>query len=353
MSCSDDFRILPAPQIQDSEARNSLHARADLTHKPGYRRRLKRTVWFPLILSILACGGIRQAIVPSASQVGQPVVLSPGTYARSLSVGGRVRTYLVHVPDRLEAVEPAVVLVFHGGGGNAQSAVEMTGFDAQSEASGFIVVYPNGTGRLKNLLLTWNAGGCCGYAQVAGIDDVEFVRALIEDLARLISIDRRRIYATGISNGALMSYRLACELSDQIAAIAPVSGTQNVERCLPSRPISVIHFHGTADENAPFAGGIGDKSISQVDFASVRQTIEYWVAFDGCPAEAITERSGDVIHERYGPCDQGTAVELFKVIGGGHAWPGGQKPRGAADTPTQEISATSLSWGFFSAHPMP
>jgi polyhydroxybutyrate depolymerase len=128
---------------------------------------------------------------------------------------------------------------------------------------------------------------------------------------------------------------------------------QDLRRVLAAAQRSIIHFHDTADENAPFEGGVGDQSIAQVDFASVRQTIESWVVFDHCPATPVIDRSGEIIHERYAPSDQGTAVELFTVIGGGHAWPGGQKPRGAADTPTQEISATRLSWAFFSAHPMP
>lgn len=118
-------------------------------------------------------------------------------------------------------------------------------------------------------------------------------------------------------------------------------------------PVSVIHFHGTADENAPYEGGVGDKSISDVGFASVRQTIEFWLAFDGCPAAPVTDRYGGIIHERYAPCDQGTAVELYTVIDGGHAWPGGKRLRAAGDAPTQEISATRLSWEFFSGHLLP
>jgi polyhydroxybutyrate depolymerase len=346
-SASDVSR--PAPRLRGRDPLDVLP-----TGPAKSRRHLVPVAGLSLVVSLLACGGIGQMAAPSIPPAGRSGGLTAGTYTRSLSVGGRPRSYLIHIPERSAGAGPMpVVLVFHGGGGNAQSVVEMSNYDVASEEFGFLAVFPNGTGRLDNLLLTWNAGTCCGYAQETGVDDVEFVRALIEDVAELTPIDLRRIYATGMSNGALMSYRLACELSDEIAAIAPIAGTQNTQPCLPTRPLSVIHFHGTADENAPFDGGIGDKSIAQVDFASVQQTIDFWRAVDGCPEVPMTDRSGDIVHERYAPCDQGAAVELYTIVGGGHAWPGGNRPRGAADVPTQAISATRLSWEFFAAHPLP
>jgi polyhydroxybutyrate depolymerase len=339
----------PARQLGGSYPEVDRRARRSHT---GYR--VSWMVWLTIAASLLACARLGQASAPTLSPSGPSGGLTAGTYTRSLSVSGRERSYLVHVPGTLAAAKPApVVLILHGGGGNAQSVEEMSNYDAESDASGFLAVYPNGTGRLQGVLLTWNAGTCCGYAQSEGVDDVEFIRAVIEDLAGLTPIDRHRIYATGMSNGAIMSYRLACELSDEIAAIAPVSGTLNVEPCLPGRPLSVIHFHGTADENVPYDGGIGDESISRVDFTSVQYTIDFWLDVDGCPDVPEADRSGDIIHQRFAPCDQGTAVELYTVVGGGHAWPGGSKPRGAADTPTQQISATHLSWEFFEANPLP
>lgn len=345
----------PTPgMLKPATAPSGLQQILVLSMQTAEARRRAMAASLAVVMSVLACRGIGPASAPTIAPSGETGVQVAGTYTHSLSVGGRDRSYLIHVPEGLSGGGPApVVLVFHGGGGNAQSAVEMSGYDSAAEAYGFVAVYPNGTGRLEDALLTWNAGTCCGYAQQMDVDDVEFVHALIEDVATLTPIDRRRVYATGISNGALMSYRLACELSDEIAAIAPIAGTQNFEPCLPARPLSVIHFHGTADQNVPYDGGIGDKSISQVDFASVRQTIDFWLEFDGCPPEPTRVRTGDIVHERYGSCDEGTAVELYTVVGGGHAWPGGNKPRGPADAPTQEISATRLSWEFFAAHPMP
>src|SRR4030042_572429 len=131
-----------------------------------------------------------------------------------------------------------LVIVLHGGGGNAQSTAGMTGMNVKADSSGVIAVYPNGNGRLSDeKLLTWNAGNCCGYALDNNIDDVAFIRSLIDDLQSKLAIDQSRVYATGISNGGMMSYLLACQLSDKIAAIAPVAGTMGMNSCLPAQPV--------------------------------------------------------------------------------------------------------------------
>ena len=124
--------------------------------------------------------------------------------------------------------------------------VRFCGLNEKADQEGFIAVYPNGTGRLEPML-TWNGGNCCGYAQWNNVDDVGFTRALLDDLAKVVNVDAKRVFATGISNGGIMCYRLASELSDRIAAIAPVSGTMGTLTCNPKRPVSVIHFHGTED----------------------------------------------------------------------------------------------------------
>ncbi|MGH8245909.1 MAG: alpha/beta hydrolase family esterase, partial [Gammaproteobacteria bacterium] len=122
------------------------------------------------------------------------------------------RSYILHVPPSFDPDQPvAVVLIFHGGGGNADNAVRMTGFNGQSDESGFLAVYPNGSGRLGDLVLTWNGGDCCGYAQEHNVDEVGFLRALLTDLNSSVRVDASRVYATGMSNGAIFAYRLACE----------------------------------------------------------------------------------------------------------------------------------------------
>jgi len=207
-----------------------------------------------------------------------PVSLSPGDVTCTLTYDGRERSYIVHVPPGYDPARPTpVVLVFHGGGGNAENARMMTGFDAGADAAGFIVVYPNGTGRRSDRLLTWNGGRCCGYAMEQNVDDVGFVRALLADLGPVANVDARRIYATGMSNGAIMSYRLACELADVVAAIGLVAATQNLDACTPSRPAPVLHIHGDADIHAPYAGGVGAESLVGIPFEPVETTIAFWV----------------------------------------------------------------------------
>ncbi|HUJ70694.1 MAG TPA: PHB depolymerase family esterase, partial [Verrucomicrobiae bacterium] len=189
--------------------------------------------------------------------------LKPGNHELSLKTGGRDRVYSLHLPPAYDGKHLLpLVIVLHGGGGNAEGAIRMTGFNQKADKEGFVVVYPNGSGRLKTRLLTWNSGNCCGYALDSGVDDVGFIRALIDELKKTRAVDPQRVYATGISNGGMMTYRLACELSDKIAAIAPVAGALNLENCQPTRPVSVIIFHGTADEHVLYNGG---EPIRRVD----------------------------------------------------------------------------------------
>ncbi len=314
-----------------------------------------------LILSIFLLMACRLADRRSASTpTPSPEAIQPGDVTRTLHHDEHERSYIIHVPPDYDSDQPTpVVLVFHGGGGNAENVRRITGFSATADDEGFVIVYPNGTGRLDDKLLTWNGGTCCGYAVNEKVDDVGFVTAMIEDLATVVNVDERRIYATGMSNGAIMSYRLACELSDTIAAIGPVAATQNITACEPERPVPVIHFHGDSDQHAPYEGGVGPESLVGIDFASVEETIDFWVEHNGCAPEPEVETSGapdqpdSVIHARYTHCDQQADVELYTVIGGLHAWPGGASGWQGGDEPTQAISANALMWAFFEAHPKP
>jgi polyhydroxybutyrate depolymerase len=183
--------------------------------------------------------------------------LGPGDHVRSLNFGGLDRSYHVHVPPQYDASKPTpVILAFHGGGTNAQIMAFSCGLNAKADDAGFIVVYPNGTGDEK-LKLTWNSGGFRAPNGKKQPDDVAFTAAVIDDLAKVTNVDAKRIYATGMSNGGMMCYRLAAELSKKIAAIASVSGTMSVKKYRPKRPVAVIHFHGTADERVPFGGTKG------------------------------------------------------------------------------------------------
>lgn len=285
-----------------------------------------------------------------------PPALPAGEISRTIIHDGRERSYILYVPTSLNWNQPpALVFVFHGGTGNAQNAIQMTGFHQVADQHGFLVAYPNGTGRLSDdKLLTWNAGNCCGYAYEKKVDDVGFVRAIVTDLETLINLDPKRIYATGMSNGALLSHRLGCEASDLFAGIAPVAGTLNTIPCNPSHPISVIMFHGTEDQHILYNGGAGPQPRLSVDFTSVQDSVEFWTAFNNCASQPQLTTFDDIQHQIWSGCAASTSVELYTIIGGGHAWPGGRSSgRPDADQPTKSISASDLIWKFFATHPKP
>ncbi|HRQ39606.1 MAG TPA: PHB depolymerase family esterase [Chloroflexota bacterium] len=279
--------------------------------------------------------------------------LPPGESSHTLSHDGRDRSYILYVPASVDWGQPVpLVFVFHGGTGNAQSAIYMSGFNDVADQHGFVVVYPNGTGRLSDdKLLTWNGGDCCAYAQAENVDDVGFVRAIVADLQTQAAIDAKRIYATGLSNGAMLTQRLACQAANIFAAAAPVAGTLNFPACNPSQPISIIAFHGDNDQHVPYEGGRGPASLVDVDFASVPDTMAFWREANGCNSLPQSNTSDQTKHEIWVGCDGATAVELYTIMGGGHAWPGGKPGWPGADQPVTTISASSLIWEFFAAHP--
>lgn len=191
------------------------------------------------------------------------------------------------------------------------------------------------------------------------MDDVKFTRTLLDDLPKVVTADSKRVYATGISNGGILCYRLASELSDRVAAIAPVSGTMGMASCHPQRPVSVMHFHGTDDRFVPFNGGKGIRSLAASDFYSVEHSIQAWVRADGCPTKpaVINEpnkaEDGTTVERKiYGPGKEGAEVVLFVIHGGGHTWPGRDPAVRFLGKSTKNISANDLMWEFFKKHPM-
>lgn len=286
---------------------------------------------------------------------------APADAVRTVIVDGTERRYLLHRPPGHDPQAPTpVVVVFHGGGGNPRAMQGLCGLDDLADAEGFLVVYPFGSGPPGSTRLTWNAGTSGGYALRHAIDDVAFTAALLDDLATLHAIDEDRVYATGLSNGAMMTYRVADALADRFAAIAPVGGPMGLERCDPSSPVAVIHFHGTADRFAPFAGGVG-KGTAEVQnrprFNSVDHAMRNWIAANGCAETAtvtpLPDTSEDGMHalrHRWGGGDAGTAVELIEIHGGGHTWPGRPAPAMLGPA-TTDFSANELMWAFFQNHP--
>ena len=271
----------------------------------------------------------------------------PGTYRFHFTHGGLRRDYLVHVPARALGKPAPVLLALHGGGGDMDYQAENYGLVEKSDQAGFILVAPNGTSRFRSgILATWNAGTCCGRAVEQKVDDVGFIRAVVARLATQVSIDRGRIFSTGMSNGALMSYRLACEAPDLVRAIAPVAGTDNTVACKPSRPVPVIHFHAKDDSHVLFGGGSGPDALTKTDFTSVPATIAKWVSLNKAAPQARTVLSvpGASCTIHAGPAP----VELCVTDSGGHSWPGTASRR-ANKNPSQAIRANDLMWEFFSS----
>jgi polyhydroxybutyrate depolymerase len=265
---------------------------------------------------------------------------------------GQLRSYLLHIPDAVSTARAArpLVMVLHGGGGNAQNAARTTGMSTIADRENFLAVSPNGSGRLRRMLLTWNAGNCCGTALDEQVDDVGFLNAVIDQVAAHHAVDSHRVYVTGISNGGMMAYRLGCETPWRFAAIATVAGAMNVD-CKPTVPLSVIAFHGTADQHVLYDGGVPTKTIDRhprVD-TPVRQTIAFWTRFDACQAYT-TDTVAEVTTELWSQCASGTEVELNTLDGFGHAWPGGHKGSPLGDIPNASIDASEVMWEFFSRH---
>ena len=203
-----------------------------------------------------------------------------------MTIDGTLRTYRTYVPSGLDRSKPVpLVVMLHGGFGSGSQAEKAYGWDATADANGFVVVFPDG------LKKAWNAGTCCGGPASEDLDDVAFITQVVSTTRRQIPIDPRRIYVTGMSNGAMMSERLACE-TDLFAAAAPVAGAQMVP-CKDPSPISVIHIHGLADHNVPMDGSPGNGRGKVQAHPAVSDTIAMWRTVDRC-SPATTNTSGAV-----------------------------------------------------------
>jgi polyhydroxybutyrate depolymerase len=263
--------------------------------------------------------------------VTPPAPTLPGDYVEAIESGGQTRHYRLHVPPGYRPDEPVpLVINLHGLGSSMDQQALLSGASEKADEAGFVVVYPQGS----DVPRMWH-----GEPSPAGREDVQFIRELVAHLQERLNIDPDRIYATGFSNGGGMAHRLACDLSDTIAAIGPVAGAYLLdERCTPERPVPVIAFHGTADPIVPYAGqGRG--------LPPVRTWAARWAARNGCDGEpAIILEQGSVTAEAWGGCDEGADVVLYTIRGGGHTW-----PRDGAIGPG--IHGMDLVWAFFEAHP--
>ena len=283
--------------------------------------------------------------VPSAappSPVGTP--MKSGDYDQSIVSGGLTRTYILHIPPGYDGTKALpLVFVLHGLGGTGKSMIG-TGMSTLADQSNFIVVYPDGTGDPR----AWNTG--LKEDPTETVDDVGFFRALIDKLEKELGADPTRVYAAGFSGGAIMTYRLGAELTDQFAAIAIVEGAMANKQpdgswltiSNPAGPIAVIIFHGQQDTHIPYNGGQGN-GAGKLFVTPVTDAVNSWVKNDGCENKPITAKGsgGNVTRQDYVGCTAGSEVTFYTIANGEHAWP----------TPKQTgISATNLIWEFFSKH---
>ena len=257
------------------------------------------------LLAVLLMSVVSFGQEPSSKEAQAPAVkLTAGDHLLNVRAGEQMRSAIVHVPPGYNPEKPTpVLLALHGAAMTGEMMVTFTGLNETADKKRFVVVYPNGTG--LGPLLTWNAGG---FVRGVGtrIDDVSFFRKLLDDLDGVINVDPKRIYVTGMSNGGMMSYRLAAEMSDRIAAIAPVGGTMPLGDVKPSRPVSLIHFHGTLDTLVPFEMGNG-KRAAFLTLKSVEESVQSWAKLDGIegpPKKAeVISKDGDelkVMRQEFG-----------------------------------------------------
>jgi polyhydroxybutyrate depolymerase len=291
--------------------------------------------------------------------------------ARDVAVSGQgTRPYSIYVPAPGGASGArAAILSLHGGGGSAMIQASMSQLNELADEQQIYIVYLEGTG----LIRTFNAGACCGSAQSLAVDDVSYAAAVLQDVVDDFPIDAARVFATGFSNGGMMSHRLACELSDRIAGVAPIGGASaqfdgalnQYHSCNPARRIPVLHMHATNDRNYPYQGGVGT-GLSSTNFYSIDATIADWIARNNVLAVATVENvtatttcyryatpangalpSAPVVLCRSDPPDNYDAVNDI-VFGGGHSWPGGvRSPSTNSDVPVADFDANAYLWRFF------
>jgi polyhydroxybutyrate depolymerase len=296
-----------------------------------------------LVIALAGCSTGTQATptptaaTPTATPAASPTPTpapTPPAVAGHIEVGGLTREYLVVAPlDVAERDALPLLLALHGRTGTIADAETISGYDTMAVDPGAVVVYPQG---YKG---SWNAGTCCEEANRESVDDVGFLRALIDRMEADYPIDPTRVFIVGGSNGGEMAERAACELSDRIAAIADVVGTLLVD-CQPSQPVSVIAIHGTADTMIPIAGGLtDDPSCQDAPCPAFADVMERWRQMDGCTGDPSTAEDNYTVETTFSTCGAGTTVTFIKAIGKGHGWY------------TSHPDDRAVTWDFFMNHP--
>jgi polyhydroxybutyrate depolymerase len=288
-------------------------------------------------------------VLLAAFLVAQPQTesLGPGKHVRTLTMGEQKRSYSVHVPPSYDPKKPMpVVLVLHGAAMNGAVMEWVSGMSDKADDAGFIAVYPNGTG----LLPTWNSGAFPGGLNPRRPDDVAFIGKVLDDLATVLKVDTKRVYATGMSNGAMMAYRLAAEMPDRVAAICAVAGVMCLEDPELKQAVPILHFHGTKDGLVPFTP---TSKGNPFKFPGVEESLKPWIKVNGCDGKCdvreVTpkEEKLKVVRKDYGNGKEKAPVILYVIEGGGHTWPGIDRHAAFLGATTLHFSANDLMWEFF------
>lgn len=276
-------------------------------------------------------------------------------FQSSIVIDGLSRTYLVNLPQTYYDIDSKlpVVIGLHGTGGSADQFDRNYGLTERANELDFIAVYPEGVRSDRTLKLrTWNAGTCCDYARENNIDDTKFISRLIDQLILDYRIDPKKLYVTGMSNGGMLAYRLACEIPEKIAAIAPVSCSMMVESpCNPSRPIPILHIHSILDTKIPYSGGVG---IGGYYFPPVDSVLNVWSINNTCTVSGnVVVDNADYKLLKWLTCADDVTIQTYLTKDGGHSWPGGSKPSQRSDAPSTVINASALILDFFKTYELP
>jgi polyhydroxybutyrate depolymerase len=293
----------------------------------------------------------------------QPPPIAPWDRVENVQLGALNRHFIVHVPATFNAKRKLpVVIMLHGAGGTGQQAMEQTGWDRKADREDFIAVFPDGVAERPkqpaSFLLnpqTWNEGSGRHASGRRNDPDVEFIAYIIEVLENQYGADAKRIFVTGFSNGASMTFRVGVELSDKVAAIAPVAGHLLLHDHQMQRPLPMLYIIGRDDPLELPNGGVIRIRGEQVQQPPIEENLALWRQLDGCPPQpASVSRVDGVETDNFDSCRDGVAVVEYFIDDMGHVWPGGinRLPERVVGKPSNKINATDVIWNFFKAHPM-
>jgi polyhydroxybutyrate depolymerase len=305
---------------------------------------------------------------PIFSALPEKDQLKPGNVILLIGEGGGKREVILHLPPSYDSEKMfPLLIVFHGAGQDGAEIQELTGIDSYADQFGFVVAYPNGSGRPGSNQLSWNAKHCCGYALENNVDDVGFIDSLIDLFISQYPIDPDRVFLAGLSNGGMMAYRAGAELADKIAGIAPVAASLGGRLTLdgelilpdaPTTPVAVIAFHGLRDTRILYDGGISSPEGAPTGFytrsdLSAIESITFWVEANGCQGDPLTETSKDglVIIDRYTNCQGNADVELVSLVEGCHEWPTASSDQTSVLPSSHTVCANQMMLEFFQSHP--